>query len=181
MNYIVFDLEATCWEFPRPNYIQEIIEIGAIKVDEYAEAVDVFSEFVKPIIHPTLSPFCRELTTINQEDVAAAKRFPEVIEKFKSWLGTDNGSEYLLCSWGYFDRNALQNDCEYHGLEDEWLEHHISLKHQYKDLKKLKKTIGLRRAVENEGFDFEGIHHRAYSDALNLAKIFVKYFHDWKH
>jgi hypothetical protein len=32
MNFIIFDLEATCWMGRPPHGINEIIEIGAVKV-----------------------------------------------------------------------------------------------------------------------------------------------------
>ncbi|MEM7102677.1 MAG: 3'-5' exonuclease [Bacteroidota bacterium] len=181
MNYIIFDLEATCWEHMRPGYVQEIIEIGACKVDAYADVTETFCKFVKPVHHPTLSPFCRELTSITQKDVESAGEFPEVIEEFQEWIGLFDDEDYLLCSWGFFDRKALMHDCMIHDLEENWAEKHISLKHQYKNIKKLRKPMGLRRAVEGEGFEFEGTHHRGIDDAQNLAKIFIKYFDSWKH
>jgi len=179
MNYIIFDLEATCWEHPRPTHKQEIIEIGAVLVDEYAHATAIFNEFIQPIYHPTLSPFCKELTSIQQEDVAQAKLFPEVIEAFQEWIGYFDDEEYLLCSWGFFDKKILINNCDLHQLDDEWLDPHISVKHQYKDVKKLSRAIGLKRAVEKEGFEFTGTHHRGIDDAHNLAKVFGKYFDEW--
>ena len=41
MNYIIFDLEATCWEHDR-NRINEIIEIGAVKLNERLESSYAF-------------------------------------------------------------------------------------------------------------------------------------------
>jgi len=181
MNYIIFDLEATCWEHPRPTYKQEVIEIGAVLVDEYAHATAVFSEFIQPIFHPTLSPFCKELTSIAQEDVANARLFPEVVEAFQEWMGYFDDEEYLLCSWGFFDKKIFVNNCELHQIDDDWVEPHISLKHQYQEIKSLRRKIGLKRAVEKEGFEFTGTHHRGIDDAHNLAKIFAKCFDDWMY
>jgi len=179
MNYIIFDLEATCWEHPRPTYKQEVIEIGALMVDEYAHATAVFSEFIQPIFHPTLSPFCRELTSIEQKDVANAELFPEVIEAFQEWIGYFDDEEYILCSWGFFDKKIFINNCELHDIDDDWLDPHINLKQQYQKVKGLSRKIGLKRAVEKEGFEFSGTHHRGIDDAHNLAKIFGKYFDEW--
>lgn len=181
MNYIVFDLEATCWEFRRASHKQEVIEIGALKLDEYAEVTDTFCQFIKPVFHPTLSPFCKKLTSIEQENVMKAKEFAAVIEEFQDWIGLVDDEDYVLCSWGFFDRKILENNCALHRLEDSWLEHHISLKHQYATLRKLRKPIGLKRAVEKEGFEFCGTHHRGIDDANNLAKIFVKHFDEWTY
>ncbi|MCC6410310.1 MAG: 3'-5' exonuclease, partial [Saprospiraceae bacterium] len=37
MHYIIYDLEATCWENTPPGYIQETIEIGAFRINPYGE------------------------------------------------------------------------------------------------------------------------------------------------
>ncbi len=181
MHFIIYDLEATCWKHPRASFIQEIIEIGAVKINQYAEVVDTFCEFIKPVHHPTLSPFCKELTSIQQEDVENAREFAEVAETFAEWIGYSDRQEYLLCSWGYFDRKALRHDCELNNIDADWTDKHISLKHQYRDIKALRKPMGLKRAVEKEGFTWDGLHHRGIDDAKNLAKLFILYFDEWKH
>lgn len=181
MNFIVYDLEATCWEVDIPGRIQEVIEIGALKINEYGETESQFSSFVRPRENPLLSDFCRRLTTISQIDVNRADDFPTVIADFIDWIGYNDDEEYLLCSWGFFDQKAFERDCRLHRLDADWCRPHISLKHQYNDINRLAKPIGLRRAVEREGFDFTGTPHRGISDAENLAKIFVKYQDIWAY
>ncbi|MCP4440334.1 MAG: exonuclease domain-containing protein [Aureispira sp.] len=183
MNFIVFDLEATCWETEQEKRRrkQEIIEIGALMVDEEGETVSRFEKFVRPVAHPMLSDFCKKLTNISQIDVNKAAIFPDVIEDFMDWIGLHDGEEYLLCSWGFFDRKALMKDCEQHGLDGEWAREHISLKHQYPRFKGIRMPIGLNRALEREGFEFEGAMHRGIDDAINLAKIFKKYQTQWRY
>ena len=74
----------------------------------------------------------------------------------------------------------LIQDCELHDMDSDWVsEHHINLKRQYQELKRLRRPRGLKRAVEKEGFEFTGIHHRGISDAENLAKIFIKHRDMW--
>jgi len=180
LNFIVFDLEATCWEEKRHNHIQEIIEIGALKMDRFGEVLGRFERFVKPVFFPTLSPFCKQLTSITQNDVESADEFVPVIEDFLDWIGHYDDEEYLLCSWGFYDRKQLIHDCELHKLEGDWANQHISLKHQYNEYKRNRKPIGLNKAVRQEGFEFTGTHHRGIDDAINLAKIFVKYKDIWQ-
>jgi 3'-5' exoribonuclease 1 len=127
MNYIIFDLEATCWE-DKHKHVSEIIEIGAIKINENKEIVDEFNLFIKPVLQPQLSDFCMKLTSIEQSDVDNAKRFPEVIEEFKKWIGVENNN-YNLCSWGFYDKKQLITDSELHNVPIDWLERHISVKH----------------------------------------------------
>ena len=177
-NYIIYDLEATCWETTPPGYVQETIEIGAFRINAFGEVRGKFNRFVKPVVHPTLSPFCRQLTSITQEDVNRAKTFPAVLEEFLDWARIGE-EEYMLCSWGNFDRRMFAADCKIHRLEHEWTEHHVNLKEQYKHMKRLKHGLGLRKAVEMEDILFTGIHHRGISDAENLVKLFLKFLGQW--
>lgn len=185
MQFIILDIEATCWETEREavGKTQEIIEIGAVKVDEDGEIVGRFCEFVRPTVHSQISDFCQKLTSITQVNVNQAKTYPFVIEQFKRWIGigTDDEDEYLLCSWGFFDQRILSRNCLLHKLDDAWTKTHINLKEQYPRIKGLRRTLGLRRVVEDEGFEFEGLHHRGIDDAINLSKIFVKYMHQWAY
>lgn len=178
MNYIIYDLEATCWENPPPGYVQETIEIGAFRVNHFGEIRGKFNRFIRPVVHPTLSPFCRQLTSITQDDVARAKTFPDVIEEFQTWAYMDE-EDYTLCSWGSFDRKMFALDCKLHRLDHEWTERHVNLKEQYRIMKGMKKGMGLLKTVEKEGIPFTGIHHRGISDAENLTKLFLKYLGEW--
>ena len=180
MNFIIFDLEATCWQGRPRTMIQEIIEIGAVKINSYGEVIGTFNQFVKPILNPGLSAFCQELTSIDQYDIDRAKKFSYVIEYFQDWIDIYD-EDYLLCSWGNFDRNMLVQDCRLHKMEYDWAEEHINIKRQYQEIKRLRRARGLRKAVEIEGFEFTGIHHRGIDDARNLAKIFLKYLDEWRY
>ena len=179
MNYIIYDLEATCWEGSPPDMEMEIIEIGAYRVNEFGEVRAKFNRFIRPVINPTLSDFCRNLTSIQQIDVNRASPYPEVIDEFKEW-GHINDDDFLLCSWGSFDRKMLIKDCQLHHLEHRWAKHHLNLKEQYMKINRLQRGMGLQAALRREGMVFDGTPHRGISDAENLVKIFIKYFGQWK-
>ncbi len=174
MNYIIFDLECTCWEGNPPNATQEIIEIGALKYDDYGDLLGTFNKFVKPIISPNLSSYCKELTTIEQSQINAASSFPKVIDQFWDWIDIYD-EEYTLCSWGSSDKYMLINDCNLHKIEIDWVAPHFNVKKAYQTIRKLKHPAGLFKSVEKEGFEFSGTQHRAIHDADNLAKIFFKF------
>ena len=181
MRYIVFDLECTCWQTKELDAEREIIEIGAIRLDDYGDIFGDFCSFVRPVLHPVLSDFCHRLTTISQIDINRAKIFPTVVKDFIDWGELYDDEDYLLCSWGGFDKNQLIADCKLHKIETDWLEKHINLKDQYHKFKRLRAPVGLKKAVEQEGFEFTGTHHRGISDAENLAKIFVKHLDIWQY
>jgi len=81
---LVVDLEATCSDDGSvPKHEMEIIEIGAVLVESAGlRPVAEFQSFVRPGLHPRLTPFCTELTTIRQSDVDDAPLFPEVLQGF---------------------------------------------------------------------------------------------------
>ena len=180
MNFIIYDLEATCWEGRPPNKTQETIEIGAVKFNAYGEHLGTFNRFIRPVVHPSLSIFCRHLTSIDQTDVERAREFPEVIEDFMDWIDVYE-EPYTLCGWGNFDQKQLIRDSRLHRLEEEWLDPYINVKQQYARMRGWAKPKGLKRVVKEEGFAFTGIHHRAISDAENLAKVFVKHLDVWQY
>src|SRR5258708_1116962 len=127
MQYIICDLEATCWEKGTSPARMEIIEIGAVKLPSSQEPpIDEFARFVKPINDPILSAFCNQLTSIQQADVDLADRFDVVFPAFLEWIGT---TTFVLCSWGAYDLRQLKTDCErYHLPFPASLDRHINLK-----------------------------------------------------
>jgi len=179
VNFIVYDLEATCWMGRPPGGVNEVIEIGAVKVNRYGEIVDRFSKFIKPHVNPYLSHFCTKLTSITQENVDQAEKFDKVVEQFQDWINIWD-EEYLLCAWGDADVKLPRGDCKLHKLDDEWLVHNLNIKKQYHSLINAAKKTGLKATIKREGFEFTGIQHRAISDAENTAKIFIKYVDMWR-
>lgn len=178
MNYIILDLEATCWKDRNTNKQNEIIEIGALKVNQNKEIESEFAAFVKPKLNPHLSEFCTELTTIEQSDVDGAMPFDAVIKDFQNWINLEEA--YCLCSWGFYDKKQFKMDCELFGLDTSWLKRHISLKHQHADIMKLHRPMGMDGALKMEKIPMEGTHHRGIDDARNITKIFLAHFSEWR-
>ena len=159
---------------------QEIIEIGAFRISPVGEFIDQFQSYVKPRFNPNLSAYCTELTGIDQMDINRSKGFDIAGHAFHQWLVKDN-NPYLLCCWGEKDIPLLEQDCYTHQMETDWLRPFIDLKKQYHSIRQIKRKQGLAKTLAKEGLDFEGNHHSALDDALNTARLFVKYLDDWRH
>src|SRR5688500_11524057 len=86
MNFIILDIEATCWQGNAMNRRQEIIELAAYSVNGYREWNDKFQRFIKPKDNPRLSAYCMELTGITQDQVNKAKRFESVFTDFQECM-----------------------------------------------------------------------------------------------
>lgn len=170
---VIVDLEATCWERGTNLGNQEVIEIGAVKVDaDSFEVRSEFSRFVKPVRSPVLSPFCRMLTSIRQEDVDRAPHFPAVFSDFLSWI---DGEPALWCSWGAYDLKQLRKEAHRHALTLPAFieERHLNLKQEFAALYEVK-AKGMKAALDMVGLPLYGTPHRGIDDARNtvpLAKI----------
>jgi 3'-5' exoribonuclease 1 len=182
LNFIIFDLEASCG-WMREERQSEIIEIGAVKLNNKLEIVDEFQSFIRPILNPQLTYFCEELTTIKQVDVDSAYTFDIVCTQFERWCRKSLNNDtitfqepYWLCSWGFYDRKMLLSDCKLHGKDTNWIKHHISLKHQHGEMIGINKGIGMDKALAMYDLKLDGTHHRAISDAKNITKIFIEIF-----
>jgi inhibitor of KinA sporulation pathway (predicted exonuclease) len=180
VQFIIFDLEATCWSGNSLGKAQEIIEVGAVRLTSVGEYSDSFQSFVRPVQHPMLSAYCQELTGIDQVSVNRASYFDFVMERFLAWMDRDR-DHTILCSWGARDIDLLKNDCFHFDLDTDWLEPHIDVKAQYHRIRNLTRKQGLYKTIDREGFEFEGSHHRALDDAVNTAKLFVKYLDEWRY
>lgn len=166
---IVIDLEATCWEDgPPPGQEQEIIEIGACSLDiATGDRSKKRSILVRPE-RSTVSPFCTQLTTLTQEQVAEGVSFAEAIEILRQEY---HPAERTWASYGDFDRILLQRQCEQRGVRYPFGRTHLNVKNLLAVSLNLPNEVGLDRAVELCGLALEGTHHRGDDDAWNIAAV----------
>lgn len=157
---------------------QEIIEIGAVRLDAYGRHQNSFQKFIKPARFPSLSVYCKKLTGISQLDIDSARGFKYVGGQFIDWIQSED-EEYRLCSWGGKDQTLLVSDCLDAGLDQDWLDPYLDLKVQYHHIHGLQRKLGLKKCLLREGLEFEGSHHRALDDARNLVELFVRYLDVW--
>lgn len=171
MKYIIIDLEATCWDGNDHKPAEmEIIEIGAVVMDKPdGEPVDEFSTFVRPVLHPILSDFCKSLTSIKQEDVSAAPFFSIAFPTMLRWI--DRYSPYTICSWGFYDIKQFRQDCRFSHIRfPKEFERHINLKEQFAKLYNVR-PCGMEKALRIARLSLTGTHHRGIDDARNIAKL----------
>jgi 3'-5' exoribonuclease 1 len=168
--FLVIDLEATCDEDQRlPRDETEIIEIGTVLVD--AVTLDPVAEhqtFVRPVLHPRLTPFCTALTSITQADVADAPLFPEAIQELSRFI---DGRDALFCSWGEYDRNQFRRDARRHKVALPFGGRHLNLKKGFSAQVGEEKLYGMADVLGRVGLTLVGTHHRGIDDARNIARL----------
>jgi inhibitor of KinA sporulation pathway (predicted exonuclease) len=174
MQYVVIDFEATCDEPYNPTP-QEIIEFPAILVDSEQddEAVE-FHAHVRPVAHPRLTDFCRELTGIRQEQVDRAASFPEVLAQFGSWLRTHCDGDTLFVTCGDWDlASMLPRQCTQHRLAvPAWANRWANLKRIFAwHFPQASGRVGLVGMASSLDLPLVGRLHSGIDDARNIAQV----------
>ncbi len=170
-RYLVVDLEATCDDGALvPRHEMEVIEIGAVIVEApFEHVLAEFQLFVKPEIHPNLTAFCSQLTSIQQDDVNHAVDFAAACEVLRDWQ-TPFAPD-IFASWGDFDRKLMKRQCAAIGLDVPLPRKHLNIKAQFSRALAIKRQFGMALALKKLGLELSGRHHRGLDDARNIARI----------
>ncbi|KAK2581832.1 hypothetical protein KPH14_002298 [Odynerus spinipes] len=173
---LVLDFEATC-EKGFTLTPQEIIEFPCMVLDTHDWKVkNVFHKYVRPKVHPDLTPFCTSLTGIIQDMVDDEPHFPVVFSSFCTWL-KDNGyfeplnkSAFVTC--GNWDlKIMLPNQCAIDNLP---------VPQEFKQWINLKDTFcefyhyfprGLVDMLSHLKLPMIGRLHSGISDTENMVRI----------
>lgn len=173
-NYIIFDLE---WnQSPRgredsvADFPFEIIEIGAVKLDEKFQMVDEFHRLIRPQVYGQMHHMISEVTHMNMEELKArGMDFPEAARQFLCWCG----EEPVYGTWGSMDLTELQRNMAYYGMEAPF-----PFPLFYYDVQKLYglftaegARLSLDAAVEQEGLLEKRPFHRALDDAYYTGRV----------
>ena len=175
MNYIVLDLE---WnqspegkECSKSNIPFEIIQIGAVKLDDQFNIVSEFERYVRPKLYEKLHKKVEEIIDISIEELnEKGEDFVTAADDFFEWCGSD----FTFCTWGGTDLIELQRNCAYYKVNYKFPRPFL-----FYDLQKLysinfsdgKTRITLQHAVEEQQISSDFEYHRALNDARYSAMI----------
>lgn len=178
MNYIVMDLE-----FNRPNtpyrsekngvrLNDEIIEIGAVKLNSSLEQIDTYSTYVKPAAYQKMNKYVHKLTHITSDMLATGLSFEPMIENFLKWCGDDA----VFVTWSGHDIIALEDNMLYHGLEISHLPECYDIQRMFADQIIMDgRDVALSYALWKLNISIVVEHfHDALCDALGTVEIFRK-------
>jgi inhibitor of KinA sporulation pathway (predicted exonuclease) len=168
---MIVDIEHTCTlDGSIPPDEREIIELGAVVIDiKSIKIIDEFSALIKPQRHPKISNFCSQLTGITQPELDNSNNFETVFLNFLNWYPLT--SKVLFATWGSYDLVQINIDCEFHNLQHFSPSAVLNLKKAFKAVNKLKKPVGLSRALELCQCEDKGSRHRALDDARNTVQL----------
>ena len=176
-KYVIVDLEMC--NVPKGikrdtyNWRNELIQIGAVVVDESLNITDEFMTLVSPEFG-AIDNFIEKLTGITRKSVQGAPKVKEALEMFVSWLPSDA----VLVSWSENDENQIRREIEakniiVEGL-DNFLDNWIDCQKTFGEKMNAQKNYKLSEALIIADIDYNEGEHDALVDAKNTAQLFIK-------
>lgn len=179
MNYVVVDLE---WNqamsskssvFNKlPIHLRgEIIQIGAVKLNEDMTPGEEFHIDVKPVYFKRMHYKVKKLTGFDKERLSHGVPFPEALALFREWCG--DGVTFI--TWGYDDQGIMEQNIIIHDLDWDWITGWVNLQLIYNlqtDGDKNQKSLGT--AMEHFAIEQTRVAHDALGDAYNTALVCSK-------
>lgn len=174
-SYIVFDLEWNQGDAPVTKDGKtlgfEIVEIGAVKLNEKREKIGEFSRLIRPQVYRHMHRITGKLIHLSMEDLDEGDSFCEVASDFLDFCGEDP----KFCTWGPLDLTEFQRNLDFFGmplLSDRPL--------AFYDVQKLyslayedgRSRRALETAIDELKLEKDIPFHRALADAEYTAKIF---------
>ena len=177
MKYVVVDLEMC--NVPKSNrtakfkWSMELIQIGAVMLNEDYEIIDQFMTYVKPE-YGRLTSYIEKLTGITYEDLVNAPTTEEGIEKFFNWIPDDS----VVIQWSESDKYQFNHEIEgkkidcsgLQKLQDNWVDCQV----QFTEIMNAERIFSLQEALNISDIDYDSNLHDGLVDAYNTALLFKK-------
>ncbi len=177
MAYVILDLEWNSGYCKKTKgFLNEIIELGAVKLDPEMNITGQFTIFIRPQITKRLNPMVKELTRLSNEDLIHGVPFRYAVNKFGKFA-----KDCVIMSWSTSDLTALEANFEYY-----FGTNRISFLKSYADVQAYcqerlglgnKNQLSLQNAAEMLEIETDDIpHHRAAGDSILAARILKRLY-----
>ena len=180
MQYVLMDLEWNGSYSKRAHgYFNEIIEIGATKLDENLQKIGSFHYMIKPVVSKKITNIVTDLTGIEASTLEDGGTFEEAVAALKAFVPKDAA----VLTWSNTDLLVLVENCRFF-----WRREKIPFLHFYADAQAYcqpriaadvpaGQQMGLAKAAEFLNISQEGLEaHRAVDDSELTARIFAATF-----
>lgn len=181
MTCIIMDLEWNGAYTRKTNgFFNEIIEIGAVKIDDRLEQTDTFHAVIKPVVSRKLTTLVKDLTGIEAEELEDGESFSHAAARLRRWIGDPQA---VIMTWSTTDLMVLLENCRYFLDNDR-----IPFMNRYLDLQAycqqrlecgMTQQLGLSRACEMLHITEEGMDlHRALDDSILTGRVFTRVYEE---
>ena len=174
MQYIVADLE---WNggYSRKahGYFNEIIEVGAVRLDERLRVISHFHTKIRPAVSKKLSNIVTDLTNITPQELEDGTTFAHMMRRFSAFA---KGGPVALLTWSTTDLLVWMENCRFFTGRQEipFLRYYLDCQAYVQRQMRLDggQQLGLAKAGELLHIPEDGMAlHRALDDSILTAKI----------
>ena len=180
MYYISLDLE---WNQAYAEQLQavqkrlnarlrgEVIQIGAVKLNEQMRICGSYSVIVKPQFFKKIHRHVKNLTGITQDMIDGGVPLLDAAENFRRWCGED----FAFLTWGPDDIPMLKDNLRVLGAETSWLDRIYDLQPIFnQQTDGVSRQRSLEYAMEYFGIEQNLPAHDALNDAYFTAQVAAK-------
>ncbi|MEG0297082.1 MAG: 3'-5' exonuclease [Clostridium sp.] len=189
MAFVIFDLEfnnlngITTYY---PDFIEEygdvnnfelrneIIEIGAIKLDAYMKPLKQMKVYIKPSVLPVLNPKITEITSITDDDLEQGVSFEEGMDMLNDLV--DEGD--VICSWAKDDIAEITQNAVYHEYGNfKLLKKYLDIQEYAMKIYGYKKSVSLKEVLTKAQIKVDKNKlHDALNDAIYTAEVLKRIY-----
>lgn len=180
MNYIFVDFEMhpvdNINKEAKKLWKREIIEFGAVMLDENLNEIASFKSYVRPLFSNRIRQKYCDLTGITSEVVKYADDFKTVLERFATWCRC-NGEDFTVFAWSDNDLAQINGELRQKriipsenvkALINSWQDFQV----EYCEKMELDRLVSLEKALNALGESFDGSIHDALWDSRNTSKLY---------
>lgn len=176
-QFVIIDLEMCNVQKGSPRktfgWKNELIQIGAVLLDENYEICDTFMSYVHPEFG-SVDLFIENLTGITRDDVRCAPSAEKALQSFSDWI--PEGA--VLVSWSENDKIQIQKELLGKQIQNEKLESlletWLDCQKEFGKIMESGKNYKLSEALIIADIDWADGEHDALIDAQNTALLFAK-------
>ena len=182
MHYVILDMEwDSAYHKLHKRFVNQILQIGAVKLDENFNIVDIFDVTVKSSICKKVSNRFTELTGITKEMMLEGISLSEAVEQYNEWIGEDT----VTITWSNSDLYTIAENEKYLLKNQKFkIDKYLDLQKFIQDELRIlgheiKSQISLSHAAELLGITTDGYDlHTAKDDSLLSAALLKKYYNE---
>ena len=182
MHYVILDMEwDSAYYKAEKRFINQILQIGAVKLDENFNIIDIFDVTIKSSISRRVSRRFTELTGITKEMMLEGILLEDAVDRYNSWIGDDT----VTITWSNSDLYTIAENEKYLLRSkkfkiDKYLDLQVFIQEELRLLgHEIKSQISLGGAAELLGITTQNYDlHTAKDDSLLCATLLKKHYNE---
>ena len=152
------------------DLVNEIIEIGAVKLDAHMQPCEELKVFIKPSVIPVINPKILDITKIDIRDLENGVHFIEGLNKLRDMVSDGD----IICSWAKDDIAEIIRNANHYCYNDlSWINNYLDIQEYVTKILGFRKSLSLKNALKALKIKVnEDSLHDALNDSIYTAHVF---------